>query len=104
MHVDSILIYRRVQSSGQLVAERQFVVVSLAEIIRSWWNHPRIAKLLRYGWEYDSKDLQYDVQDGDLWAEFAAQHTVHDLAWSLCNDGMEVNGAHAQKYSVVHCK
>ena len=86
------------------MAERQFVVVSLAETIRSWWNHPRVAKLLRYGGEYKRKDLQYDVQDGHLWAEFAADNTLHDLAWNFVCDGMEVNGRHAQRYSVTPCK
>ena len=37
-----------------------------------------MAKLLRYGGEYECRDLQYDVQDGDLWKELmGGMYTEH---------------------------
>ena len=95
-----IIVYRTI-SRGRRVANRQFVVTSLAEIVRSWWKHPKIAELLRYGGEYKCRDNQYDVQDGDLWKELMAGATVHDLAWGLVNDGIETQGRFSANHSVI---
>ena len=66
----------RVISRNRLVANRQFVVIALAETIRTWWNNPKIAELLRYGWNYVPDALQRDVQDGDMWKEFVQNGIV----------------------------
>ena len=72
------IVYRTI-SRGRHVANRQFVVTSLAEIVRSWWKHPKIAELLRYGGEYKCRDSQYDVQDGDLWKDLMAGRYISHL-------------------------
>ena len=72
LHSHHCVLYRKI-SRGRLVAVRDFTVISLAETIRSWWSNPKIAELLRYGYEFKEQEMQYDVQDGDLWKEFIAR-------------------------------
>ena len=123
-----VYAYRAI-SRGRKVANRQYVVIPLAETIRQWWANPRIAKLLRYGFEYQRRDLEYDVQDGKLWLEFLQKGniilhakaiailvrvthicnihtgaTLHDLAWTFVCDGMEINGRYSPNYSLIPCK
>ena len=95
---------RSIKSKKTPVAVKQFVAISLADTVRTWWRHPRIATLLRYGFEYVRTDLQKDVQDGEMWAEFIATATENDLAWNFVCDPMEVNGRHSRQCSVTPCK
>ena len=73
-------------SRGRLMANREFVIISLADTVRTWWSNSKIAELLRYGFEYKEQDQQFDVQDGDLWKEFIARGVyVYELGMQYFN-------------------
>ena len=79
----------RYTKSGECKPLLMFQASDLTDIVRGWWAHPIISKLLRYGYEYKRDDIySRDVPDGKLYKHYMniLGHDVHNLLWACVTD------------------